>query len=88
MRADTLLQPYLRYFSSCNATYLAISGTGNPSCSMYFVSMIISWSIGEKFTMKRTFFFVVTGSSVTELYNTRKKQKGGEHQTVTMQGKS
>lgn len=42
---------------------------------MYFVSMIISWNIGEKFTMKWTPFFVVTGSPVTEFYNTRKSIK-------------
>lgn len=82
------LKPYLRYLSSCSATFLAISGTGNPSCSMYFVSVIISWSLGEKFTRNWTLFSVVTDSSVTEVYNRRKQQKSEKHdQTVPMQGK-
>lgn len=31
--------------------------------------------MGEKFTTKWTLFFMVTGSSVTELYNTRKSSR-------------
>lgn len=68
------LQLYLIYLSSCNATFLAISGTGNPSCSMYFVSVIISWSLGEKFTRNWTLFSVVIDSSFTDVYNTRKSR--------------
>lgn len=42
---------------------------------MYFVSMIISWISGEKFRVKQMLFLVVTGSSVGELYNTRKSSR-------------
>ena len=43
---------YLRNLSSWRATFLANSETGNPSCSKYFASLIISLRAGEKLIAK------------------------------------
>jgi len=43
---------YLRNLSSWRAMFLANSGTGKPSCSKYFVSLIISLRAGEKLIEK------------------------------------
>lgn len=43
---------YLRNLSSWRATFFANSGTGNPSCSRYFASLIISLRAGEKLIAK------------------------------------
>lgn len=45
---------------TCNATFLANSGTENPSISIYFVSAMISASLGSKSTT----YFISAGLPV------------------------
>lgn len=56
---------YLRNLSSWRATFLANSGTENPSCSKYFVSLIISLRAGEKLTANIAPLSELAASSAT-----------------------
>lgn len=54
---------YLRNLSSWRAMFLANSGTENPSCSKYFVSLIISLRAGEKLMAKTAALSELAASS-------------------------